>query len=211
MHPFARHTLDHETKSDLEVFTLKRSKHTFFSAFTFLFAIIAVSTIGMILNIAIDGIISAGNKVETIYYIFVSLVVFLMFLYPVYLLFITLRPKHRETLTLSPDLLEIDTGTYPIRYTKSVSNFYRQLKNNRRRCYRIDKDVALKTRLIRDEDTNFLQIVHGNKYVDVAAGATDTTREYLFNYILDYYEKQDAAYACGSPRKKAGNEFDYPC
>jgi predicted PurR-regulated permease PerM len=185
--------IEYNKSNSQESLLLPKARHGFFSMFTFMYAIFVMATLGMLLHFMIGDIISASNRIGTTYYTFVSLfvfLVFLMFLYPVYLLFVTLRPKHRETLKFLPDRLEIDTGTHPIRYTKSVTNFYRQLKNNRRRSYSVDKKNVLKTRLIRDEDLNYLQVIHKHRYVDIAAGTSDKTREFLFNYILDYYENQ---------------------
>ncbi|WP_025896912.1 hypothetical protein [Sneathiella glossodoripedis] len=153
----------------------------------------------MFLNISLNATNNVKNVVGLIYYIFVCLTLFLAILYPFYLLFLTFRPKRQEILKLLPDQLQIHTGTYPIRYTKSISNFYRQLKNNRQRIFKINSKDALKTRLIRDDDLNFLQILHNNKYVDVAAGATDQVREQLFHHILDYYEKEQKRPPEGSP------------
>jgi len=147
-----------------------------------------LSVIGIISYLHFHNVINPKHIAYFIYYGLIFLVIYGLGLYPLYMLYMTLRPKHNEIITLTPSQLYVDTGAAPLRFSQHISNHYRQIGNSRRKLFAVDPINTLKTRLMRDGDRTYLQVIHNNKYVDIAHSTSNEVREFLFHHILDYYE-----------------------
>jgi hypothetical protein len=107
-----------------------------------------------------------------------------------YFLFRVLRPSVPETIILSQPSITYDSGVAPFQFSFSFRSQMDVWKKLFQKRLRTEFDpIQIQTLKLREFDTgNRLTIDQGNKRLEVAAGASEPEREWLYELLKNEYK-----------------------
>ncbi|WP_025899424.1 hypothetical protein [Sneathiella glossodoripedis] len=186
---YSKNNVSYTKKGDTEVIVLPLPKHPINAILLAIYSILMLS-----MNLLFQSLFNAQlTNIQNIYHFMISSAVYMFLVvlaaFPLFLLYLILRPKHQERIHLTPMEISIDSGALALRPTVDINDFIEQVKNSPRRQFTVSANLVLRTLLIRYGRQSYLQVMDGSKYKNIARGPSNEVREFLFHHIVHYYEK----------------------
>ncbi len=177
-----------EEKNGESIVTIPQKKESIFRFFVGGFTIFWLGGWSMGLFFAIKHLMNNWANAGGAFIMFWLIGWILGGVFAIYMLFVIFRKPIPERWRLKRDELSIDTGRPPSIPNLSDVDFsdIRNFLPKKREKFTLNLDEIKSLRLI-EGSRNRLTIDKGVKRVDLAKGATEVEREWLFNYLKSFY------------------------